>query len=123
MMPEVGVTAIGAGGGSIAWVDEVGVPKVGPHSTGAHPGPACYGRGGKEATLSDAFVVSGFLDPERFLGGRMRLHVGLAEEAIRRFADPLGMGVNEAAESGVRGAVSNMYPAFPKILSPPRIAP
>ena len=61
MMPVVGVTAIGAGGGSVAWVDEVGVPKVGPQSTGANPGPACYGRGGVDATLSDAFVVSGFL--------------------------------------------------------------
>ena len=117
MMPVVGVTAIGAGGGSVAWVDEVGVPKVGPQSTGANPGPACYGRGGKDATLSDAFVVSGFLDPERFLGGRMRLDRALAEEAIRRFADPLGMGVNEAAESVVRVAVSNMYAAFTKILS------
>ena len=117
MMPVVGVTAIGAGGGSVAWVDEVGVPKVGPQSTGANPGPACYGRGGKEATLSDAFVVSGFLDPERFLGGRMRLDPSLAEEAIRRYADPLGMGVNEAAESVVRVAVSNMYAAFTKILS------
>jgi N-methylhydantoinase A len=117
MMPVVGVTAIGAGGGSVAWVDEVGIPKVGPQSTGADPGPACYGRGGKEATLSDAFVVSGFLDPERFLGGRMRLHRALAEEAVRRFADPLGMGVNEAAESIVRVAVSNMYAAFTKIIS------
>src|SRR3989441_4119772 len=71
MMPVVGVTAIGAGGGSVAWVDDVGLPKVGPQSTGANPGPACYGRGGKDATLTDAFLVSGFLDPERFLGGRM----------------------------------------------------
>src|SRR5262249_59843732 len=57
MMPVVGVTAIGAGGGSVAWVDDVGVPKVGPQSTGARPGPACYGRGGTEATLTDAFVI------------------------------------------------------------------
>jgi len=117
MMPVVGVTAIGAGGGSVAWVDEVGLPKVGPQSTGAHPGPACYGRGGKEATLTDAFLVSGFLDPERFLGGRMRLHRELAEHAIARFADPLGMTMNEAAESVVRVAVSNMYAEFTKILS------
>ena len=117
MMPVVGVTAIGAGGGSVAWVDEVGVPKVGPQSTGASPGPACYGRGGKEATLSDAFLVCGFLDPERFLGGRMRLDRSLAEQAIQRFADPLGMSLHEAAESVVRVAVSNMYAAFTKILS------
>src|SRR5262245_591130 len=117
MMPVVGVTAIGAGGGSVAWVDEVGVPKVGPQSTGASPGPACYGPGGVEATLTDAFLVSGFLDPERFLGGRMLLDRALAETAIRRFADPLGMSVNEGAESIVRVAVSNMYAAFTKILS------
>jgi N-methylhydantoinase A len=123
MMPVVGVTAIGAGGGSIAWVDEVGIPKVGPQSTGASPGPACYGRGGKDATLTDAFVVSGFLDPDRFLGGRMRLDPALAEEAVRRLADPLGMGLHEAAESIVRVAVSNMYAAFTKILSRAGIDP
>ncbi|HXA98271.1 MAG TPA: hydantoinase/oxoprolinase family protein [Candidatus Dormibacteraeota bacterium] len=123
MMPVVGVTAIGAGGGSVAWVDEVGVPKVGPQSTGASPGPACYGRGGKDATLTDAFVVSGFLDPERFLGGRMRLDRALAEEAVRRFADPLGMSLHEAAESVVRVAMSNMYAAFTKIISRAGIDP
>ena len=123
MMPVVGVTAIGAGGGSVAWVDEVGVPKVGPQSTGAHPGPACYGRGGKEATLTDAFLVSGFLDAERFLGGRMPLHRALAEEAIARFADRLGMTPDEAAESVVRVAVSNMYAEFTKILSRAAVDP
>ena len=117
MMPVVGVTAIGAGGGSVAWVDEIGVPKVGPQSTGASPGPACYGRGGKDATLSDAFLVCGFLDPDRFLGGRMRLDRTLAEEAVQRFADRLGMSLHEAAESAVRVAVSNMYAASTKILS------
>src|SRR5215471_2641346 len=117
MMPVVGVTAIGAGGGSIAWVDDVGVPKVGPQSTGAHPGPACYGRGGTHATLTDAFVLSGFIDPERFLDGRMRLDPSLAEAALQRFADLLGMGLHEAAESVVRVAVSNMYAASTKILS------
>ena len=123
MMPVVGVTAIGAGGGSVAWVDEVGVPKVGPQSTGAHPGPACYGRGGKEATLTDAFLVCGYLDAERFLGGRMRLHRELAEDAIARFADRLGMAPPEAAESVVRVAVSNMYAEFTKILSRAAVDP
>jgi N-methylhydantoinase A len=117
MMPVVGVTAIGAGGGSIAWVDEVGIPKVGPQSTGAQPGPACYGRGGKDATLTDAFLVCGFLDPERFLGGRMPLRRELADEAVARFAGPLGATPDEAAESIVRVAVSNMYAEFTKILS------
>jgi N-methylhydantoinase A len=123
MMPVVGVTAIGAGGGSIAWVDEVGVPKVGPQSTGAQPGPACYGRGGTDATLTDAFVVSGFLDPERFLGGRMPLQRALAEEALGRFGGRLGMATDEAAESVVRVAVSNMYAEFTKILSRAAVDP
>jgi N-methylhydantoinase A len=123
MMPVVGVTAIGAGGGSVAWVDDVGVPKVGPQSTGAHPGPACYARGGKEATLTDAFLVCGYLDAERFLGGRMRLHLELAEDAIARFADRLGVAVPEAAESIVRVAVSNMYAEFTKILSRAAVDP
>ncbi len=117
MMPVVGVSAIGAGGGSVAWVDDVGLPKVGPQSTGAEPGPACYGRGGKDATLTDAFLVSGFLDPDRFLGGRMRLDRSLGEAAIARFAGRLGMTPDEAAESVVRVAVSNMYAEFTKILS------
>jgi N-methylhydantoinase A len=90
MMPVVGVTAIGAGGGSIAVGRRGGIPKVGPQSTGAQPGPACYGRGGKDATLTDAFLVCGFLDPERFLGGRMPLRRELADEAVARFAGPLG---------------------------------
>ena len=123
MMPVVGVTAIGAGGGSVAWVDDVGVPKVGPQSTGAHPGPACYGRGGKEATLTDAFLVCGYLDADRFLGGRMRLHRELAEAAIARFADRLGVAPPEAAESVVRVAVSNMYAEFTKILSRAAVDP
>jgi N-methylhydantoinase A len=123
MMPVVGVTAIGAGGGSVAWVDEVGLPKVGPQSTGAHPGPACYGRGGKEATLTDAFLVSGFLDAERFLGGRMPLQRPLAEDAVARFAGRLGMTPDEAAESVVRVAVSNMYAEFTKILSRAAVDP
>ncbi|PYN46735.1 MAG: hypothetical protein DME00_18040 [Candidatus Rokuibacteriota bacterium] len=123
MMPVVGVSAIGAGGGSVAWVDDVGLPKVGPQSTGAEPGPACYGRGGKDATLTDAFLVSGFLDPDRFLGGRMRLDRSLAEAAIARFAGRLGMTPDEAAESVVRVAVSNMYAEFTKILSRAAVDP
>src|SRR5206468_3048796 len=83
----------------------------------------CYGRGGKEATLTDAFLVSGFLDPDRFLGGRMRLDRSLAEAAIARFADRLGMTADEAAESIVRVAVSTMYAEFTKILSRAAVDP
>src|SRR2546428_136308 len=99
MMPVVGVTAIGAGGGSVAWVDDVGLPKVGPQSTGANPGPACYGRGGKDATLTDAFLVSGFLDPERFLGGRRRLHRPLREQYAG-----LGVGLADGLKQHGAGA-------------------
>jgi N-methylhydantoinase A len=123
IMPVVGVSAIGAGGGSVAWVDEVGVPKVGPHSTGSNPGPACYGLGGEEATLTDAFVVSGFLDPDNFLGGRMRLDPALAEAAVGRFAGAVGLGPQEAAESVVRLAVSTMYAEFTKVISRSAVDP
>jgi N-methylhydantoinase A len=123
IMPVVGVSSIGAGGGSVAWVDEVGVPKVGPQSTGSSPGPACYGLGGKEATLTDAFLVSGFLDPDHFLGGRMRLDRGLAEEALGRFAGATGLDLAEAAESVVRVAVSTMYAESTKIMSKHAVDP
>ncbi|MGH7318443.1 MAG: hydantoinase/oxoprolinase family protein, partial [Candidatus Rokuibacteriota bacterium] len=121
--PVVGVSSIGAGGGSVAWVDEVGVPKVGPQSTGSNPGPACYGLGGKDATLTDAFLVSGFLDPEHFLGGRMRLDRGLAEEALGRLADATGLSLTEAAESVVRVAASTMYAESTKIMSKNAVDP
>src|SRR5207237_1834527 len=97
--------------------------KVGPQSTGAEPGPACYGRGGKNATLTDAFLVSGFLDPDRFLGGRMRLDRSLAEAAIARFAGRLGMTPDEAAESVVGVHVADMHAEFTKILSRAAVDP
>ncbi len=101
VQPVIAVKAIGAGGGSIARVDD-GYLFVGPHSAGADPGPACYGRGGTEPTVTDADVVLGFIDPEFFLGGRMRLDRQYAHEAIeRRVAEPLGMTVMEAA-AGIR---------------------
>ena len=69
-IPKVDVRSVGAGGGSIAWVDPGGLLRVGPHSASARPGPACYGRGGTEATVTDANVVLGIIDPDYFLGGR-----------------------------------------------------
>ena len=99
--PMINVTAIGAGGGSIARVDD-GELRVGPRSAGARPGPASYGRGGGEATVTDADVVLGIIDPENFLGGRLRLDRALAERAIRdHVAEPLGMTV-EAAASAIK---------------------
>jgi N-methylhydantoinase A len=97
-VPMVDVNAIGAGGGSIAWLDGAGGLRVGPHSAGADPGPACYGQGGEEPTVTDASVVLGWLDPARFAGGAVRLDPARAREAIeRRIADPLGLSLEEAA--------------------------
>lgn len=106
-MPRIKVTAIGAGGGSIAAVDESGVLVVGPESAGSVPGPACYGRGGDRPTVTDADVVLGIIDPARFLGGRMPLDMSLAEKAIREHvADPLGLSVEDAA-AGIRKVADN----------------
>jgi N-methylhydantoinase A len=98
LAPMIDIDAIGAGGGSIAYIDEGGAFRVGPRSAGAVPGPACYGRGGTEPTVTDAQVVLGRLDPERFLGGDLSIDKSLAEKAIKEhIADPLGMSVTEAA--------------------------
>ena len=97
-VPMVDVNAIGAGGGSIAWLDGAGGLRVGPHSAGSEPGPACYGRGGEEATVTDASVVLGWLDPAYFAGGAVSLDPTLARAAIeRRIARPLGLSVEDAA--------------------------
>ena len=95
---KVDVKSIGAGGGSIAWVDSGGLLHVGPQSAGAVPGPACYGLGGDRPTVTDANVVLGYIDPGFFLGGSMRLRPKLAEAAIERdVAKPLGLGLEQAA--------------------------
>ena len=97
-LPTTHVHTIGAGGGSIGWIDDGGLLQVGPQSAGADPGPAAYGAGGTEPTTTDADVELGYIDPDYFLGGRMRLRADLAEEAIRtRLAEPLGLSVEEAA--------------------------
>ena len=97
-MPMTDIHTIGAGGGSIGWLDEGGLLHVGPHSAGADPGPAAYGRGGTQPTCTDADLVLGYLDPDYFLGGRMRLQPELAREALERdVAGPLGLTAVEAA--------------------------
>ena len=97
-VPMVDVTAIGAGGGSIAWLDAAGSLKVGPHSAGSEPGPACYARGGTQPTVTDASVVLGYIDPANFAGGTVQLQPDLAHAAIRTvIAEPLGLTVEEAA--------------------------
>jgi N-methylhydantoinase A len=96
-LPMLDIESVGAGGGSIAWVDDQGRLNVGPHSAGARPGPACYGHGGTEATVTDADVVLGLIDPEKYLGGRMRLDASLAEQAVGRLAERLGLDLVETA--------------------------
>ena len=93
----VDMRSIGAGGGSIAWIDEGGLMRVGPQSAGAEPGPACYGRGGTLPTVSDAAVVLGYFDPDYFLGGRMKLDVNAARRAIETVSSRLGSSVEETA--------------------------
>jgi N-methylhydantoinase A len=90
-VPMVDVSTIGAGGGSIAWLDPAGGLRVGPQSAGAEPGPACYGRGGEQATVTDASVVLGYLNPEYFAGGELKLNPTLAREAVARVATGLGL--------------------------------
>ena len=104
--PVIDMIEIGAGGGSIAEPDARGTIRVGPKSAGASPGPACYGQGGRDATLSDANLVLGYLDPDYFLGGEMRLERSLAERVITdRVAMPLGLALERAA-FGIHDIVS-----------------
>ncbi|MCL5045909.1 MAG: hydantoinase/oxoprolinase family protein [Actinobacteria bacterium] len=97
LTPMVNIHTIGAGGGSIAWIEGGGL-RVGPQSAGAQPGPACYGRGGTRPTVTDANVVLGRVDPEHFLGGRMQLLKEKAREAVASIAGQLGLTVEQAAE-------------------------
>jgi N-methylhydantoinase A len=109
MVPVIDVIEVGAGGGSIAWIDDVGALKVGPRSAGADPGPVCYGAGGTEPTITDANLVLGRLDPGDFLGGQMALDAGGAERALRaKIAEPLGLSAAAAAQAIVDIAVSRM---------------
>ena len=108
-VPMVDIHTLGAGGGSIAWIDPGGALRVGPQSAGADPGPACYGNGGAEATVTDANLVLGRLGATSLLGGTMTLDVDLAREVISgRIAEPLGLTVEEAAEGIVQVVNASM---------------
>src|SRR5713101_7362859 len=109
MLPMIDVVEVGAGGGSIAWLDDVGALKVGPQSAGADPGPICYRGGGTEPTITDANVVLGRLDPDNFLGGQMRLDADGARRGIKeKIADSLQMDTVAAAQAIVEIAISKM---------------
>ncbi len=113
--PHIDFTTIGAGGGSIAYVGQDGLLKVGPQSAGAEPGPACYGKGGTEPTVTDANVVLGRIDPDYFLGGRMPLDSAAARVAVATVAEPLGLTVEEAALTIVETVNDNMATAVRRV--------
>lgn len=107
-MPSVGIHTVGAGGGSIAWIDAGGSLRVGPQSAGARPGPACYGKGGSQPTVTDAHVVLGRIGSQATLGGSLHVDLGLATDAVATVARPLGIGVTEAAVGIIRIAEATM---------------
>ncbi len=107
-VPVVDTFEIGNGGTSIAWIDQIGNLKVGPKAAGAYPGPACYGKGGTEPTVTDAYVVNGLINPEYLLGGAMKIHKQLSYDVIKRkVADHYNISVHEAAEGIVKLANEN----------------
>jgi N-methylhydantoinase A len=102
-VPRIDIRSIGSGGGSVVWIDEVsGTMRVGPLSAGAQPGPACYGRGGSQPTVTDADLVLGYLDPATFLGGRLRLDAERARASFAPIAARLGLGLVETAAGAAR---------------------
>jgi N-methylhydantoinase A len=108
-LPMLDIHTIGAGGGSIAWLDDGGLLRMGPQSAGAAPGPACYGRGGTLPTTTDANLVLGYLDPDYFAGAKMQLDVAAAARAIEtNIAKPMGLSVEAAAAGMYRVACNNM---------------
>ncbi len=109
LTPMIDLVTIGAGGGSVAYIDEAGAFNVGPRSAGSEPGPACYGRGGTEPTVTDAQIVLGRLDPDLVLGGELKLDPALSHKAIaEKIARPLGMSVKDAALGILKIINSNM---------------
>ncbi|WP_418060956.1 hydantoinase/oxoprolinase family protein [Pimelobacter simplex] len=115
-LPSIDVKSVGAGGGSIAWVDEGGLLHVGPQSAGSVPGPACYGRGGTAPTVTDAALVLGYLDPDGFSSGAMRLDTEAAVAAVRtEVADVLGIDVVEAADAILQLTTEQMVRAIEEI--------
>jgi len=115
LIPVVDIVEVGAGGGSIAWIDAGGALHVGPRSAGADPGPACYDLGGEEPTVTDANLVTGRLSVEYFLGGQMRLDLGKAKRAMEKIAEPFGLSITEAALGILRLANANMQAALERV--------
>lgn len=114
-VPSVDVQTIGAGGGSIAWIDEAGVLHVGPQSAGADPGPAAYGQGGRDATVTDANLLIGRLNPDYFLGGEIKLDARKARQAIENLANELDLPLMDAAWGITRISTANMVQAIREV--------
>tara|TARA_Y100001970_G_scaffold294373_1_gene452101 strand:- start:212 stop:2284 length:2073 start_codon:yes stop_codon:yes gene_type:complete len=114
-LSSVDIRSVGAGGGSIAWIDSGGLLRVGPDSAGADPGPACYGKGGTKPTVTDASVVLGYIDPDHFLGGRMSLDTQAAKSVINDAATQLNMGLEETAAGILEIAGEQMIKAIQEI--------
>lgn len=110
--PGLRIHSIGAGGGSVAWVEEGSILRVGPASAGAVPGPACYGKGGNQATVTDAELVLGYLNPDAFLGGRFKLAPALAERAVGQIGESLGLGARATAAGIYQIVNANMAGAI-----------
>ena len=114
-IPKIDVRSVGAGGGSLAWVDAGGLLRVGPQSAGARPGPACYGLGGTEATVTDANVVLGIIDPDYYLGAKIKLDRGKAEAAVAKIAAKLRLPLHDAAYAIYTMCNHNMIAAIEDI--------
>ncbi|MFE5473197.1 hydantoinase/oxoprolinase family protein [Bacillus safensis] len=115
ILPSVAMYSIGAGGGSVAWIDQGGLLKAGPESVGSNPGPASYGKGEK-AALTDAFLICGYLNQERFAGGHLQLQLSAAKKAFQPIADQLNRTVEEAADQLIQVAVANMYTELSNVM-------
>ena len=123
-IPMIQVETLGAGGGSIGWIDSMGLLQVGPQSAGATPGPACYDQGGTQPTVTDANLVLGYLSPKGLLGGRLPLDQEKARNAIKSVADPLGISVERAAYGMftiVNSNMVNMAKLFTEIRAVPNL--
>jgi N-methylhydantoinase A len=113
--PVIDIVTVGAGGGSVAWIDDGGLLRVGPRSAGAVPGPACYMRGGTEPTVTDAHLARGTLQADSFLGGRMTVDRDAAVEALRPLAERLSLSIEALADSVIRIAESNIVRAIQQV--------
>ncbi|UPK75183.1 hydantoinase/oxoprolinase family protein [Nocardioidaceae bacterium SCSIO 66511] len=123
VLPAIEIFSIGAGGGSIARVDDTGVLKVGPQSAGAEPGPACYGKGGTLPTLTDAFLVCGFMGAVGIAAGTMQLDESAARDALRPLAETLGTDIETIAKQVVEVATSNLYRGSSSVLARTGVEP